>query len=50
MRAGVAIIGLQLFGFYGVAAANPAAWIGSILVLIPSTIILSRKLKKGETV
>lgn len=50
MRAGVAIIGLQLFGFYGVAAANPAAWIGSILVLIPSAIILSRKLKKGETV
>lgn len=25
MRAGVAIIGLHLFGFYGVAAANPAA-------------------------
>ncbi|MDQ8820836.1 MATE family efflux transporter [Streptococcus ruminantium] len=50
MRAGVAIIGLHLFGFYGVAAANPAAWIGSVLVLIPSAIILAKKLKKGEAV
>lgn len=50
MRAAVAIIGLQLYGFYGVSAANPAAWIGSIIVLIPSTIILTRKLKQGLTV
>ncbi|WP_394406037.1 MATE family efflux transporter [Streptococcus sp. 20-1249] len=46
MRAGVAIIGLIYFGFEGVAAANPAAWIGSVLVLIPSTLILRKKLKK----
>ncbi|MDG3131574.1 MATE family efflux transporter [Streptococcus suis] len=50
MRAGVAIIGLHYFGFYGVAAANPAAWIGSMIVLIPSSIILIKKLKQGETV
>ncbi|MBF0779257.1 MATE family efflux transporter [Streptococcus cuniculi] len=49
MRAGVAIIGLTYFGFYGVAAANPAAWIGSVFVLIPSSIILTRKLKQ-ETI
>ncbi|MGT2716685.1 MATE family efflux transporter [Streptococcus respiraculi] len=46
MRAGVAIVGLMYFGFYGVAAANPAAWIGSVMVLIPSTIILTRKLRQ----
>lgn len=46
MRAGVAIIGLIYFGFNGVAAANPAAWIGSVLVLIPSTLILRKKLQK----
>ena len=47
MRAGVAIIGMQYFGFYGTAAANPAAWIGSVLVLIPSSLLLRKKLKKG---
>ncbi len=50
MRSAVAIIGLQLFGFYGVAAANPAAWIGSIIVLIPSSIIFMKKLKTGQTI
>ncbi|MER0123850.1 MATE family efflux transporter [Streptococcus sp. ZJ93] len=48
MRAGVAIVGLIYFGFYGVAAANPAAWIGSVLVLVPSSIILTRKLGQGQ--
>lgn len=46
MRAGVAIIGLIYFGFVGVAAASPAAWLGSVLVLIPSTLILTKKLQK----
>ncbi|TCD45832.1 MATE family efflux transporter [Streptococcus sp. X16XC17] len=45
MRADVAIIGLIYFGFTGVATASPAAWIGSVLVLIPSTLILTRQLK-----
>lgn len=46
MRAGIAIIGLIYFGFVGVASANPAAWIGAVIVLIPSSIILIKKLKK----
>ena len=50
MRALVAVIGMRYWGFYGTAAANPAAWIGSILVLIPSSILLTRTLKKGKEV
>lgn len=49
-RAAVAIIGMQYFGFYGTAAANPAAWIGSIIVLIPSSIIFMKKLKAGQSI
>lgn len=48
MRAGVAIIGLLYFGFVGVASANPAAWIGSLLILIPSSLILIKKLKRKD--
>lgn len=48
MRAGVAIIGLIYFGFAGIASANPAAWIGSVLILIPSTLILIKRLKEQE--
>ncbi|MFZ2185546.1 MAG: MATE family efflux transporter [Streptococcus parauberis] len=48
MRAGVAIIGLIYFGFAGIASANPAAWIGSVLILIPSTFILLKRLKEQE--
>lgn len=50
MRAGVAVVGLIYFGFNGVAAANPAAWIGSVLVLIPSTLILRKKLQKESKI
>lgn len=49
-RAAVAIIGMQYFGFYGTAAANPSAWIGSIIVLIPSSIIFMKKLKAGQSI
>ncbi|HEM5683305.1 TPA: MATE family efflux transporter [Streptococcus suis] len=49
-RAAVAIIGMQYFDFYGTAAANPAAWIGSIIVLIPSSIIFMKKLKARQTI
>lgn len=48
MRAGVAIIGLIYFGFVGVAAASPAAWLGSVLILIPSSLILTKKLRHNE--
>ncbi|MET3558880.1 putative MATE family efflux protein [Streptococcus rupicaprae] len=46
MRVVVALIGLRYFGFAGVAAANPAAWIGSVIVLIPTTYIVVKQLKK----
>ncbi|MFC3929097.1 MATE family efflux transporter [Streptococcus caprae] len=49
-RAIVAIVGLIYFGFPGVAAASPAAWFGSVGVLVPTAIKLSRKLKNGEKV
>ncbi|MGT2785231.1 MATE family efflux transporter [Streptococcus merionis] len=45
MRAAVALIGLHYFGFAGVAAANPAAWIGSVMVLIPTTYIVVKQIK-----
>lgn len=48
MRGGVAIIGLIYFGFYGVASASPAAWLGSVLILVPSALILTKKLKQNE--
>lgn len=48
MRAGVAIVGLVYFGFIGVSAASPAAWIGSVIILIPNSIILTKKLMNRE--
>ena len=48
MRAGVAIIGLVYFGFYGVASASPAAWIGSVVILIPSTLIFIKRLRQEQ--
>lgn len=48
MRAGVAIIGLLHFGFIGVSTASPAAWIGSVLILIPSSMILSKQIRQQE--
>lgn len=45
MRAGVAIIGMIYFGFYGVASASPAAWLGSVIILAPSSFILAKKLR-----
>ncbi|MDQ0223061.1 MATE family efflux transporter [Streptococcus moroccensis] len=45
MRVVVALIGLHYFGFTGVAAANPAAWIGSVAILIPTTYIVTKQLK-----
>jgi putative MATE family efflux protein len=46
MRAGVAILGAQFFGYAGVAAASPAAWIGSVAILIPSLFVFIRGMKK----
>lgn len=46
MRAVVAILGAQFFGYPGVAAASPAAWIGSVAILIPSLLLFIRRMKK----
>ncbi|WP_242258461.1 MATE family efflux transporter [Streptococcus thoraltensis] len=45
MRAGIATVGSIYFGFSGIAASNPAAWIGALLVLLPSTFIMRKRLK-----
>lgn len=45
MRAGIAPVGSIYFGFSGIAASNPAAWIGALLVLLPSTFIMRKRLK-----
>lgn len=50
MRAGVAILGAQFFGYAGVAAASPAAWIGSVAILIPSLFVFIRGMKKDGLV
>ena len=46
MRALVAILGAHFFGYSGVAAANPAAWIGAVAILIPSLLLLIRSIRK----
>ncbi|MGT2911251.1 MATE family efflux transporter [Streptococcus cameli] len=48
MRAIVAVLGGRYFGFAGVAAAHPAAWIGSLFFLIPSLLIFVKRIKKRE--
>lgn len=44
MRVFTAVVLGALFGFIGVAWGAPLAWIGSIALLIPSYIVISRKL------
>lgn len=43
-----AIIGTMYFGFAGTVFANPLAWVGSVLILLPSAIIAVRQLKKQQ--
>ncbi|HOO28375.1 MAG TPA: MATE family efflux transporter, partial [Lachnospiraceae bacterium] len=45
----VAVIAAQFLSFKGIAAANPAAWILADLLLIPSYIVLFKKLPKGRS-
>lgn len=49
MRAGVATIGSTYFGFNGIAASNPAAWTGALLILLPTSIMMRQKLKAKES-
>ena len=48
MRAGIATIGSIYFGFSGIAASNPGAWMGSLLILLPSTFIMRKRLKTQD--
>ncbi|MDD4690331.1 MAG: MATE family efflux transporter [Eubacteriales bacterium] len=48
-RAGVAVFLALEFGFIGLCFANPAAWIGALLFLVPDYFIYMRKLSKANT-
>ena len=45
MRVGSAIVLGSVFGFIGVAASNPLAWLGAVVVLIPAYLHARRALK-----
>lgn len=44
MRVVVSIVGLATIGYTGVICANPAAWCGSVVILIPAAIIYKKRL------
>ena len=44
MRVGAAVVLGAVFGFIGVAASNPLAWIGAVAVLIPAYAVAHRRL------
>ncbi|MBD3943789.1 MATE family efflux transporter [Microbacterium sp. NEAU-LLC] len=44
MRVAAAVVLGAVFGFIGVAASNPLAWLGAVVVLIPAYIAAHRKL------
>ncbi len=46
MRAGVAILGVSLLNYTVIISSNPAAWIGSTSILIPTTIRMIRQFRK----
>ncbi len=43
MRAGVAILGVLLMNYTVIISSNPAAWLGSTAILIPTTIKMVRQ-------
>lgn len=45
MRAGVSILGLFTIGLIGVLFSSPAAWIGSVVILVPSYFRITKDLK-----
>ncbi|MFB7892002.1 MATE family efflux transporter [Microbacterium sp. NPDC056044] len=47
MRVGAAVLLGSLFGFIGVAASNPLAWLGAVVVLVPAYIVAHRQLGKA---
>lgn len=44
MRVGAAVVLGSIFGFIGVAASNPLAWLGAVVVLVPAYWVAHRKL------
>ncbi|WP_243073511.1 MATE family efflux transporter [Microbacterium sp. SS28] len=46
MRVGAAIVLGSIFGFIGVAASNPLAWLGAVVVLVPAYLHAHRQLAK----
>ncbi|MBW9121587.1 MATE family efflux transporter [Microbacterium trichothecenolyticum] len=44
MRVGAAVVLGSIFGFIGVAASNPLAWLGAVVVLAPAYIHAHRRL------
>ncbi|KMO48167.1 hypothetical protein PY98_15185 [Lacticaseibacillus rhamnosus] len=48
MRAFAAIFLVVPFGFAGASAANPLAWLGSVLVLVSSYIRTMRRIRQQE--
>ena len=44
MRVGAAVVLGAMFGFIGVAASNPLAWLGAVVVLVPAYVVAHRKL------
>lgn len=50
MRAGVAILGVSLLNYTVIISSNPAAWIGSTSILIPTTIRMIRQFRKDGNV
>lgn len=46
MRVGAAVILGSIFGFIGVAASNPLAWLGAVVVLVPAYLHAHRMLAK----
>lgn len=46
MRAGVAIIGVSMLNYTVIISSNPAAWIGSTSILIPTTIRMIRQFRR----
>jgi Na+-driven multidrug efflux pump len=48
MRAAVAIIGVLLLNYTVIISSNPAAWIGSTAILIPTTIKMIRDFREKE--
>ena len=44
MRVGAAVVLGGVFGFIGVAASNPLAWLGAVVVLVPAYIHAHRQL------